>query len=137
MEKNPIVSVTYEDERISIKTAYLTQNVCYFSPCVVYGPIHGRFMGFQVNGFLSNRGENRLPKTTHKMAINRPVDYNREKTVYLKTHKTAINWPVDYTWREVTHILSKVSCFLLKSFHFPRLQKRQVFFPIQILIFRM
>ena len=26
--------------------------------------------------------------------------------------------------RDVTHILDKVSCFLLKSFHFPRLQKR-------------
>ena len=26
--------------------------------------------------------------------------------------------------RVVTHILSKVSCFLLKSFHFRRLQKR-------------
>ena len=29
--------------------------------------------------------------------------------------------------RDVTQILSKVSCFLLKSFHFSRLQKRQVF----------
>ena len=38
----------------------------------------------------------------------------REKTVYIKTHKTAIN-------RDVTHILSKVSCFLLQSFHFRRL----------------
>ena len=26
--------------------------------------------------------------------------------------------------RDVTHILSKVSCFLLKSFHFRRLEKR-------------
>ena len=36
--------------------------------------------------------------------------------------------------RDVTHILSKVSGFLLKSFHFRRLRKR-CFFPIQILIF--
>ena len=28
----PIVSVTYENERISIKTAYRTENVCYISP---------------------------------------------------------------------------------------------------------
>ena len=48
----------------------------------------------------------------------------REKTVYLKTQKTAINLPVDYTWREEGHVLSKISCFLLKSFHFRRLQKR-------------
>ena len=38
--------------------------------------------------------------------------------------------------RDVTHILSKVSCFLLKSFHFRRLQKLG-FFPIQIFIFWM
>ena len=44
----------------------------------------------------------------------------REKTVYIKTHKTA-RGPHR---RDVTHILSKVSCFLLKSFHFRRLQKR-------------
>ena len=36
--------------------------------------------------------------------------------------------------RDVTHILSRASCFLLKSFHFHRLQKPQVF-SIQILIF--
>ena len=49
----------------------------------------------------------------------------REKAVYIKTHKTAINQPVDHTYRrDVTHILSKISCFLLKYFHFRRLQKR-------------
>ena len=33
MGKKPIVSVTYENEKISIKkTAYLTQNVCHVSP---------------------------------------------------------------------------------------------------------
>ena len=37
----------------------------------------------------------------------------REKTVARGPHR-----------RDVTHILSKVSCFLLKSFHFRRLQKR-------------
>ena len=35
--------------------------------------------------------------------------------------------------RDVTHILSKVSCFLLKSFQFRRLQERQVFFPYKSL----
>ena len=30
--------------------------------------------------------------------------------------------------RDETHILSKVSCFLLKSFHFRRLQKRLFYF---------
>ena len=43
----------------------------------------------------------------------------KEKTVYIKTHKTAINRAVDHTG-DVTHILIKVSCFLLKSFHFRR-----------------
>ena len=58
----------------------------------------------------------------------------REKTIYIKTHKMAINRPVDHTGE--THILSKVSCFLLKSFHFCTLQMIG-FFSIQILIFRM
>ena len=56
----------------------------------------------------------------------------REKTAYIKTHETA-RGPHR---RDATHILNKVSGFLLKSFHFRRLQRRQVFSPIQILTFR-
>ena len=41
MGKKHIVSVTYENEAISIKKNNL---------CVVHGPIYGRFMGFYVNG---------------------------------------------------------------------------------------
>ena len=37
--------------------------------------------------------------------------------------------------RDVTQILCKVSCFLLKSFHFLRLQKRYVFSPYKSLYF--
>ena len=36
-------------------------------------------------------------------------------------------------WRDVTHILS--GCFLLKAFHFRRLQRRWVFFPYKSLYF--
>ena len=53
MGKKPIVSVTYENERISMKNSlpYLT---CVLRlSYVVHGPIYGRFMGFYVNGFLS------------------------------------------------------------------------------------
>ena len=35
-----------------------------------------------------------------------------------------LHFPHSLHRRDVTHILSKVSCFLLKSFHFRRLQKR-------------
>ena len=57
MGKKPIVSVTYENERISIKKKQLTLlKMCVTSglrlSCVVHGPIYGRFMGFYVNGFL-------------------------------------------------------------------------------------
>ena len=45
--------------------------------------------------------------------------YKGNLYIYIKTHKTAITHR-----RDVTHILSKVSFFLLKSFHFRRLQKR-------------
>ena len=47
----------------------------------------------------------------------------REKTVDIKTHKTAIIRARGPHRRDITDILSKVSCCLLKSFHFRRLQK--------------
>ena len=68
MGKKPIVSVTYENERISIKNSLPYLKCVLRLSCVVRGLIYGRFMGFY-----------------------------REKTVYIKTHKTAINRPVDHT----------------------------------------
>ena len=54
MGKKPTVSVTYENERISIKKKSLPYLKCVLHlSCVVHGPIYGRFMGFYVNGFLS------------------------------------------------------------------------------------
>ena len=68
MGKKPIVSVPYENERISIKNSLPYLKCLLRLSCVVHGPIYGRFM-----------------------------DFYREKTVYIKTHKTAINRPVDQT----------------------------------------
>ena len=49
MGKNLSVSVTYENERISIKNS-LTYLKCVLRlSCEVHGPIYGRFMGFYVN----------------------------------------------------------------------------------------
>ena len=54
MGKKPIVSVTYENKRISIKNSLLYLKCVLRLSCVVHGPIYGRrFMGFPVNGFLS------------------------------------------------------------------------------------
>ena len=53
LEKKPIVSVTYENERISIKNSLPYLKCVLRLSCVVHGPIYGRFMGFYVNGFLS------------------------------------------------------------------------------------
>ena len=50
-EKKPIVSVTYENERISIKNSLPYLKCVLHLSCVVHGPIYGRFMGFHVNGF--------------------------------------------------------------------------------------
>ena len=50
MGKKPIVSVTYENERISIKNSLPYLKCVLRLPCVVHGPIYGRFMGFYVNG---------------------------------------------------------------------------------------
>ena len=70
MGKKPIVSVTYENERISIKNSLPYLKCVLRLSCVVHGPIYARFMGFYLY---------------------------REKTIYIKTHKTAINRPVDDT----------------------------------------
>ena len=53
MGKKPIVSVTYENERISIKISLPYLKCVLRLSCVVHGSIYGRFMGFYVNGFLS------------------------------------------------------------------------------------
>ena len=52
-KKKTIVSVTYENERISIKNSLPYLKCVLRLSCVVHGPIYGRFMGFYVNGFLS------------------------------------------------------------------------------------
>ena len=53
MGKKPIVSVTYENERISIKDSLPYLKSVLRLSCVVHGPIYGRFMGLHVNSFLS------------------------------------------------------------------------------------
>ena len=53
MGKKCIVSVTYENERISIKNSLPYLKCVLRLSCVVHGPIYGRFVGFYVNGFLS------------------------------------------------------------------------------------
>ena len=63
MGKKPIVSVTYENQRISIKNSLPYLKCVLRLSCVVHGPIYGRF-------------------------------------------------------RDVTHILSKVSCFLIEILSF-------------------
>ena len=98
MGKKPIVSVTYENETISINNSLPYLKCVLRLSSVVHAPIYGRFMGFYVNGFLSFYKSARGPYR-----------------------------------RDVIHILSKVCCFFLKSFHFRRLQKRQVFFPYKSL----
>ena len=53
MGKKPTVSVTYENERNSIKNSLPYLKCVLRLSCVVQGPNYGRFMGFYVNGFLS------------------------------------------------------------------------------------
>ena len=52
MGKKPIVSVTYENERILKKNSLPYLKCVLRLSCGVHRPIYGRFMGFYVNGFL-------------------------------------------------------------------------------------
>ena len=48
MKKKPIVTVTYENERISMKHSLPYLKCVLRLSCVVHGPIYGGFMGLQV-----------------------------------------------------------------------------------------
>ena len=76
MGKKPIVSVTYENERISIKNSLPYLKCVLRLSCVVHGPIYGRFMGCTVNGFLSLYTYIWREKTFY--SINRPIDHTGE-----------------------------------------------------------
>ena len=52
MAKKPIVSVTYENESISIKNRLPYIKCVLRLSCVVHGPIYGRLMGCTVNSSL-------------------------------------------------------------------------------------
>ena len=52
MGKKTIISVTYENERISIKNSLPNLKSVLRLSCVIHGPIYGHFMDF-VNGFFS------------------------------------------------------------------------------------
>ena len=73
MGKKPIVSVTYENERISIKYSLPYLKCVVRLSCVVHGPIYGCFMVSFVNGFLSVVTARKLLK----------VDLKREPTQML------------------------------------------------------
>ena len=53
MGKKPIVSVTYENERVSMKNSLPYLKCVLRLSCVVHGSIYCHFMGFYVKGFLS------------------------------------------------------------------------------------
>ena len=53
MGKKPLASVTYKNERISIKNSLPYIKCVLRLSCVVRGSIYGRFMGSTVNDFLS------------------------------------------------------------------------------------
>ena len=52
MGGKPIVSVTHENERISIKKQLTLQKFVLRLSCVVHGPIYGRVMGGTVNDLI-------------------------------------------------------------------------------------
>ena len=58
MGKKPIVSLTYKNERISIKNSLPHLKCVLRLSCVVHGPIYGRFMGFYGFTVFSLREKN-------------------------------------------------------------------------------
>ena len=69
MGKKPIVSLTYENERISTKNSLPYSKCVLRLSCGVHGQIYGRFMWAIFSLYKGN------PIKTNKTAINRPVDH--------------------------------------------------------------
>ena len=63
-KKTPIVSVTYENQRISTKNSLPHIKCVLRLSRVVYGPIYGRFIGCSVKGFPSIQRFTRLKPST-------------------------------------------------------------------------
>ena len=76
--------------------------------CGVHGPIYGRFMGCIVKSFLSIYSIYKVYLTYRRENRLQHCPFNGHKSAH-RPHRR------------------EVSCSLLKSFHFPRLQKRWVF----------
>ena len=96
-EKKPVVSVTYENERISIKNSLPYIKCVLRLSCVVHGPIYGRFMSCTVNGFLSMLKVFRffsIQILIFRMLCNRPMFANvhisslRYLWIYMQKSKT-------------------------------------------------
>ena len=90
MGKRPIVSLTYENERISIKKLLTLLKICVTS--LLCGP---RVDLWPFYGFLCKRFS--LYIKVYPGVPNLGKLLYKEKTVYIKTHETAINRSVDHT----------------------------------------
>ena len=98
MGKKPIVSVTYENERISVKNSLPFK---MFVTSLLYGP---RADLWPFYGFLRKRFSLYIKVIPLYRGIYKRfslyikvIPLYREKTPYIKTHKLAINRPVDHT----------------------------------------
>ena len=89
MGKKPIVSLTYENERISMKkTSLLYLKGVLSLSCMVHGPIYGRFMGFYLNGSLSIKV---YPRVYQGWALRRSGSTDPQKENGRKFSPTAPN----------------------------------------------
>ena len=72
MGKKPIVSLNYENERISIKNSLPYVKFALRLSCVVHGPIYGRFMGC-IDCSHSSTKQNSYPDiiNVHFLRVNR------------------------------------------------------------------
>ena len=78
MGKKPIVSVTYENERISIKNSLPYIKCVLRLSCVVHGPIYGLYCKRSSLFITFMYREKIVYSTVHKTAINRPMDHTEE-----------------------------------------------------------
>ena len=86
MEKERIFSVTYENERISVKNSLPYIKCVLHLSCVVHGSIYARFMGCTVNGFLPiHKGLLRFTKVGDSSEADQQI--HRRKTAVISLQR--------------------------------------------------
>ena len=107
MGKKPIVSVTYENERISLKISLPHLKSVLRLSCVVHGPIYGRFTSCDVAGLLLATKEIGDVCTQASLLHTYPISLHTEKTQQFAGFSVVTPFKIDQN-KNQNHLTDRV-----------------------------